>query len=116
MSGPLTSTSTATVGFTRSVRDEFEVRSWKFGCSIRAVILLRLLRVAFAIAGAMLIGSQLPTADAARVQSSAPPIAWRQWGGPYRNFTVPNAGLVDSWPEGGPRMVWSRPLGPGHSS
>jgi outer membrane protein assembly factor BamB len=25
-------------------------------------------------------------------------------------------GLADSWPEGGPRQIWSRPLGPGHSS
>ena len=42
--------------------------------------------------------------------------AWRQWGGPNRNFMVDAKGLADAWPEGGPRAIWSRPLGPGHSS
>lgn len=41
---------------------------------------------------------------------------WTQWGGPSRNFTVADAGLADSWPEGGPPVIWSRPLGTGHSS
>jgi len=41
---------------------------------------------------------------------------WRQWGGPNRDFTVDVQGLADSWPEGGPREIWSRPLGLGHSS
>ncbi len=42
--------------------------------------------------------------------------AWRQWGGPNRNFIVNTTGLADAWPEGGPRVIWSRPLGTGHSS
>ena len=41
--------------------------------------------------------------------------AWRQWGGPNRNFIVDAKGLAEAWPEGGPRQIWSRPLGPGHS-
>jgi outer membrane protein assembly factor BamB len=41
---------------------------------------------------------------------------WPQWGGPNRNFTVDTAGLADSWPAGGPRRLWSRALGDGHSS
>ena len=54
------------------------------------------------------------------VPPSQPPAAstnaWRQWGGPNRNFMVDANGLADAWPEGGPRAIWSRPLGPGHSA
>jgi outer membrane protein assembly factor BamB len=42
--------------------------------------------------------------------------AWRQWGGPNRNFVVEAAGLADRWPEAGPPVLWSRPLGTGHSA
>lgn len=43
--------------------------------------------------------------------------AWPQWGGPTRNFIVERAGpLAESWPESGPPVVWSRPLGTGHSA
>ena len=53
----------------------------------------------------------------ALAQSIPPPDgAWRQWGGPTRNFIVNATGLADAWPEGGPRVIWSRPLGTGHSS
>ena len=41
---------------------------------------------------------------------------WLQWGGPSRDFIVGATGLAETWPEGGPRVVWTRPLGPGHSS
>jgi len=42
--------------------------------------------------------------------------AWRQWGGANRNFIVEATGLADDWPEEGPPILWSRPLGTGHSS
>jgi len=42
--------------------------------------------------------------------------SWRQWGGPTRNFMVSATGLADQWPAAGPPMLWSRPLGPGHSA
>jgi len=42
--------------------------------------------------------------------------SWRQWGGPDRNFIVEATGLATSWPESGPPVLWSRPLGTGHSS
>ena len=58
----------------------------------------------------------LPKATVADVRQSAPPVSWLQWGGPNRNFIVDSKGLADSWPEGGPKQIWSRPLGPGHSS
>lgn len=43
-------------------------------------------------------------------------VDWSQWGGPNRNFIANVEGLADSWPEGGPPVVWSRPLGTGHSA
>jgi len=42
--------------------------------------------------------------------------SWLQWGGPNRDFNVPSGSLAESWPEGGPPLLWSRPLGPGHSA
>lgn len=42
--------------------------------------------------------------------------SWPQWGGQNRNFIVEASGLADSWPESGPPILWSRPLGTGHSS
>lgn len=41
---------------------------------------------------------------------------WPQWGGPNRNFVVEATGLADKWPDTGPRVLWSRPLGTGHSA
>jgi outer membrane protein assembly factor BamB len=48
--------------------------------------------------------------------AQAPPPAWTQWGGPTRDFVVPSTGLAGSWPSSGPRRLWSRPLGEGHSA
>jgi outer membrane protein assembly factor BamB len=41
---------------------------------------------------------------------------WTQWGGPHRNFQTEAAGLKDTWPAAGPRVVWKRPLGEGYSA
>ena len=41
---------------------------------------------------------------------------WTQWGGPTRNFMSESKGLASSWPSGGPKKLWSRALGEGHSS
>lgn len=41
---------------------------------------------------------------------------WTQWGGPRRDFSVRCGPLADKWPEAGPRELWSRPLGMGHST
>lgn len=49
-------------------------------------------------------------------QSAAVSQSWPQWGGPHRNFISDATGLADSWPKSGPRQIWSRPLGLGHSS
>ena len=42
--------------------------------------------------------------------------SWPQWGGPQRNFMVTGAGLAETWPAAGPKRLWTRPLGEGHSS
>jgi outer membrane protein assembly factor BamB len=42
--------------------------------------------------------------------------AWLQWGGPARNFMVESDGLAERWPAGGPRRLWQRSLGEGHSA
>jgi outer membrane protein assembly factor BamB len=41
---------------------------------------------------------------------------WLQWGGAGRNFMPEAAGLASSWPPGGPKRLWTRPLGEGHSA
>jgi outer membrane protein assembly factor BamB len=63
-----------------------------------------------AVAFALLAGPEV-----AQLNAQASP-AWRQWGGPNRNFIVHATGLADKWPEAGPPVIWSRPLGTGHSA
>lgn len=50
--------------------------------------------------------------DSALGQSAS----WPQWGGPQRNFMVDAKGLGAAWPAEGPKRLWSRELGEGHSS
>lgn len=59
-----------------------------------------------------------PALGAARAAAQAPPrvIPWTQWGGPHRSFQTDAAGIKDSWPAAGPRVVWKRPLGEGYSA
>lgn len=51
-------------------------------------------------------------------QSRAPGVGmeWPQWGGPNRNFVSDSKGLPSTWPAAGPKKLWSRSLGEGHSS
>jgi outer membrane protein assembly factor BamB len=42
--------------------------------------------------------------------------AWTQWGGPNRNFVSDATGLASAWPASGPKKLWTRALGEGHSS
>jgi outer membrane protein assembly factor BamB len=50
------------------------------------------------------------------VAPAAQGVPWTQWGGPHRNFQTEATGLKDTWPAGGPRVIWKRPLGEGYSS
>src|SRR5215470_7652349 len=49
-------------------------------------------------------------------QAPAQAANWPQWGGTQRNFMVEANGLAETWPASGPKRLWSRPLGEGHSS
>lgn len=41
---------------------------------------------------------------------------WPQFLGPNRNATSPEKGLLRSWPEAGPNVLWTVPLGAGYGS
>ena len=60
----------------------------------------------------------LPAALAAIAAQSASPSSsdWPQWGGPHRNFASNATGLAQAWPADGPRRIWTRTLGEGHSA
>ena len=61
--------------------------------------------------------AELRTAQPAAAVAAAASNSWRQWGGPNRNFVISDGPrLADSWPASGPPVMWSRPLGNGHSS
>jgi outer membrane protein assembly factor BamB len=51
-----------------------------------------------------------------KVTASAQTANWPQWGGPQRNFMVEAKDLAETWPASGPKRLWSRELGEGHSS
>ena len=53
---------------------------------------------------------------AAGRDAAVPGSTWTQWGGPTRNFMSESKGLASSWPSGGPKKLWTRALGEGHSS
>jgi outer membrane protein assembly factor BamB len=71
---------------------------------------MRRTRVIVAIVAAGLLAQR---ADPAPTAAAAD---WTQWGGPNRNFVSDATGLASSWPASGPRKLWSRALGEGHSS
>lgn len=49
------------------------------------------------------------------LRAQTEPPAWTQWGGPTRDFMSTSTGLASTWPAAGPRRLWSRALGEGHS-
>ena len=60
------------------------------------------------------LDAQAKAVAASSAKTSA--AGWRQWGGPNRNFIVEASGLAEKWPDGGPRTLWTRALGTGHSA
>ncbi len=67
-----------------------------------------------AVAGLALLvlGSALVGPGSARETAE-----WHQFGGPDRNLVSNETGLLRSWPEGGPKLLWTIDgLGPGYSS
>jgi len=71
----------------------------------------RALLVAFAIAL-----SQSPQPLARQQPAAGSSAGWPQWGGPNRDFTSNAKGLASKWPAAGPRKLWTRALGEGHSA
>lgn len=56
------------------------------------------------------------TAEKAELVASPEP-GWPQWRGPRRDGICTETGLLQSWPEGGPRLLWKTPgLGQGYSA
>lgn len=68
-------------------------------------------RLVFAMTSILICGAG--QADDAEV---APARGWHQFRGPERAGVGDETGLLRSWPEGGPAVVWRRPLGDGFSS
>jgi len=67
------------------------------------------LTVAVGLAAAGLIAAiQAPAGEAEA--------SWTQWGGPSQEFRARSSNLAASWPEEGPRKLWSRELGEGYSA
>jgi len=65
------------------------------------------------LSSGLLFGIPAPqTASKSAPQSPS----WPGWGGPRHNFTSDTKGLANTWPPEGPKRLWSRPLGEGHSS
>jgi outer membrane protein assembly factor BamB len=56
----------------------------------------------------------LSVAPATTIGQTTP--SWTQWGGAGRDFMSDSKGLASSWPSSGPKKLWSRNLGDGHSS
>jgi len=74
----------------------------------------RLLTIAVLIGVGVLDATGTVRGQSANTTSAARD--WLQWGGPGRNFMSDSKGLASSWPPGGPKKLWSRTLGEGHSS
>lgn len=41
---------------------------------------------------------------------------WPQWRGPHRDGVSAETGLLATWPESGPTLLWEQPVGKGYSS
>jgi outer membrane protein assembly factor BamB len=57
----------------------------------------------------------VPLADS-EAQPTSAPLDWPQWRGANRDAVSAETGLVDQWPDGGPRVVWRTKVGAGYSS
>jgi outer membrane protein assembly factor BamB len=69
-----------------------------------------------AVAVLMLSGFLLAVPPTQSRNQAAQSSSWLGWGGPRHNFTSDTRGLANTWPPEGPKRLWSRPLGEGHSS
>jgi outer membrane protein assembly factor BamB len=71
-------------------------------------------RVRFVAVFSVLLSGLAPTAT---VAGELPPAEWSQWRGPERNGISRETGLLNTWPKGGPALVWKATgLGGGYST
>jgi outer membrane protein assembly factor BamB len=70
------------------------------------------------LTAAFLAGVLLPAAGAPAqtVADTAIDADWPWWGGPRWDWKPATPELADAWPEGGPAVMWRRPLGEGYSA
>jgi outer membrane protein assembly factor BamB len=61
--------------------------------------------IAFAFLGSVVSADVLSAADAAKNTSLVAP-GWPQWRGPNRDGVSTETGLLKSWPEEGPKLLW----------
>ena len=52
----------------------------------------------------------------ARADEPAAEHRWPQWGGPSRDFKIPDVGLAKKWPEDGPPVLWTSEIGDGYAA
>jgi outer membrane protein assembly factor BamB len=67
-------------------------------------------------AAVLAIAALVPQPSVPSARQTSPRADWPQWGGPNRNFMADAKGLASKWPATGPKKVWGRALGEGHSS
>jgi outer membrane protein assembly factor BamB len=65
------------------------------------------LRIDWVVLAFLLLGCSAVLAQSA---------SWGQFGGPHRDFTADSHSLANVWPAAGPKRLWNRELGEGHSS
>jgi glucose dehydrogenase len=59
----------------------------------------------------------VPAADGGAASVAAPPLSWPQFRGPHRDGRSEETGLLSSWPQGGPALLWKcSTVGFGYSS
>jgi outer membrane protein assembly factor BamB len=61
----------------------------------------------------LLLGAGLAPAAAADPSTG---MDWPQFRGPQQNGVSPEKGLLRSWPESGPKVLWKKPIGSGFST
>lgn len=64
----------------------------------------------------LFIGAGLVVAGAASAAGPSTGTDWPRFRGPQQNGVSVEKGLLRSWPEGGPKVVWKKPIGSGFSS
>lgn len=62
----------------------------------------------------MKLRTPLAVVAALAAAASAPAADWPQYQGPDRNSTSPEKGLLRSWPDTGPEVLWTVPVGRGY--